>query len=66
MSPSYSRTPCYLLHASFLGGLFFVPQDVGELFLSNVGLAFKGLRGFLSQEIKTFTIGRITIKDVSG
>jgi hypothetical protein len=27
---------CYLLHAGFLLGLFFVPEDVGDMFLQNV------------------------------
>jgi hypothetical protein len=28
---------CYLLHAGFLFGLFFDPEDEGDMFLRNVG-----------------------------
>jgi hypothetical protein len=28
---------CYLLHAGFVLGLFFDPEDVGEIFFRNVG-----------------------------
>jgi hypothetical protein len=28
--------PCYLFHPNFLPGLFFCPEDEGDIFLGNV------------------------------
>jgi hypothetical protein len=32
----YGNSVCYLLHAAFLFGLFFDPEDGGDIFLRNV------------------------------
>jgi hypothetical protein len=41
-------------HAGFLLGLFFNPEDGGDMFFRNVGLTFNGLHGLISQKIKLF------------
>jgi hypothetical protein len=45
---------CCLFRADFLLGLFFHPEDVGDMFLRNVGLIFNGLRGVISYIIELF------------
>jgi hypothetical protein len=35
--PSRNLQSCYLLHAGFLLGLFFDPEDAGDMFLRNIG-----------------------------
>jgi hypothetical protein len=40
-------------HAGFLLGLFFDPEDGGDMFLQNV-LTFNGLHGVIFQKIELF------------
>jgi hypothetical protein len=48
------RSTCYLLHIGFLLGLFFDPEDGGDMFPRNVGLFFNWLHSVISQKIKLF------------
>jgi hypothetical protein len=34
---SKQRSACYLLHIGFLLGLFFDPEDEGDMLLQNIG-----------------------------
>jgi hypothetical protein len=45
---------CCLLHADFLLDLFFHPEDVGDIFLRNVGLIFNGLHAVIPYIIELF------------
>jgi hypothetical protein len=51
---------CYPLHASFLFGLFFDPEDVGDMCFQNTGLTFNRLHGFISNNIKIFMTTVVT------
>jgi hypothetical protein len=44
---------CYLLHAGFLFGLFFDPENGGDV-PPKSHLTFTGLRGIMSQKIELF------------
>jgi hypothetical protein len=44
-----------IFHAGCLLGLFFDPEDEGDMFLRNVNLLYKELRGVMSQMIELFT-----------
>jgi hypothetical protein len=37
MKETSKKPACYLFHAGFLLGLFFGPEDEGDMFLRNVG-----------------------------
>jgi hypothetical protein len=43
-----------LLHAGFLLGLFFDPEEGGDMFLPKRLLTFSGLHGVISHEIARF------------
>jgi hypothetical protein len=45
---------CYLLHAGFLLGLLFGPEDGSYTFFRSVILTFIGLHGIVSQRIELF------------
>jgi hypothetical protein len=45
-------------------GLFFDPEDGGDMFLRNVGLTFNGLHGVIYQ--KTVLFITILVNDVQG
>jgi hypothetical protein len=45
---------CYLLHADFLLGLFFCPEDGGDMFLRNVGGFFS--RGYTALYPRTTAV----------
>jgi hypothetical protein len=45
---------CYLLHAGFLLGLYFDPEDEGDMFPAKCLLTFNGLHGVISQKIELF------------
>jgi hypothetical protein len=45
-----TRSACYLLHASFLFGLFLDPEDRGDMFQTSVG--FQVMLCVMSQEIE--------------
>jgi hypothetical protein len=47
----YSKKECYVLHAGFLLGLFFDPEDGGDMLYL---LTFNGPHGVISQEIELF------------
>jgi hypothetical protein len=53
----------YLLHAGFLLGLLFGPDDGGEMLLRNVSGLFSGLHGVISQKIKLFIIAAVRTSD---
>jgi hypothetical protein len=41
---------CHLIHADFLLGLFFDPEDVGDMFLRNVGLLSTDYRRYTPED----------------
>jgi hypothetical protein len=43
--------PATCFHAGFLLGLFFDPEDGGDMFLRNVRMTFNGLHGVISQNM---------------
>jgi hypothetical protein len=50
-----ASSACYLLRAAFLLGLFFGPEDGGDMFLRKVlWLIFDGLHGVISQKPELF------------
>jgi hypothetical protein len=52
---------CYLLHASFLLGLYFYPEDGGDMFLLNK--IFNGLHGVITQKIEFFITTAVRISN---
>jgi hypothetical protein len=49
-------SPCYLLHAGFLLGLIFDPNNEGGMFLSKRRLTFNGLHGIISKNVVLFIV----------
>jgi hypothetical protein len=45
---------CYVLHAGFLPGLFFDPEDGYDMFFPKRRLTFNGLHGVISNKIELF------------
>jgi hypothetical protein len=58
MEPS---SDCYLFHVGFFLGLFFHPEDGGDIHHQNVCLVFKGLHAVISQKIELFTTTAVRI-----
>jgi hypothetical protein len=51
---THTNIQCYLLHASFLLGLFFDPEDGGRHVPPKYRLTFKGLHNVISHKIELF------------
>jgi hypothetical protein len=55
LSPSSCKA-CCLLHAGFLTGLLFNPEDGGYIFLPKHQLTFSRLHSVISEKIELFII----------
>jgi hypothetical protein len=47
----------------FLLGIFFDPEDRVDMFLRNVGMAFKGVHGFIFQKVVLFITTAVRISN---
>jgi hypothetical protein len=54
-----TSSACYPIHAGFLRGMFFDPEDRGD----RCSLTFNGLRGVISQKIELFIATAVRTSD---